>query len=61
MKFVLATANPGKVAEMRKILSDTNIEIITRDECGIDICIEETGTTFFEIALTEKTVPNVSF
>ena len=51
MRFVLATANPGKIEEMRKILSDCNIEIVTRDDCGINVDIEESGTTFLENAV----------
>ena len=51
MKYVLATANPGKVMEMSKILSELDIEIITRSELGINIEIEETGTTFLENAI----------
>jgi len=50
MKYVLATANPGKVTEMREILSGLGIDIITRNDLGIDIDIEETGSTFFENA-----------
>ncbi|MCL2249028.1 MAG: RdgB/HAM1 family non-canonical purine NTP pyrophosphatase [Oscillospiraceae bacterium] len=49
-KFVLATANAGKISEMRSILSDFGLELVTRDELGIDIEIEETGTTFLENA-----------
>jgi len=49
-KFVLATANAGKISEMRSILSDLGLELVTRDELGIDIEIEETGTTFLENA-----------
>ncbi|MCL2391750.1 MAG: RdgB/HAM1 family non-canonical purine NTP pyrophosphatase [Oscillospiraceae bacterium] len=51
MKFVLATANPGKIREMREILGATGFNILTRDECGIDFEVEETGSTFFENAL----------
>jgi len=49
-KFVLATANPGKVIEMQKLLSDFNIKVLTRNELNITISIEETGTTFLENA-----------
>ena len=49
-KYVLATANPGKISEMRLILSSLGIEVITRKDLGIDMEIEETGTTFFENA-----------
>ena len=51
MKYVLATANPGKVKEMSKILAELDIDIVTRDELCIDIDVEETGTTFLENAI----------
>jgi len=50
MRFVLATANPGKIREMRDILSERGIKTVTRKELGIDADIAETGTTFFENA-----------
>ena len=50
-KYILATANPGKIKEMRGILSELDIEIVTRDDLSIDIDIEETGTTFRENSL----------
>ena len=51
MRFVLATANPGKIQEMREILTELGIEFVTREELGIDLEIEETGSTFRENAL----------
>ena len=51
MKFILATANPGKIKEMRDILSAFDIEIVTRADLGIDVEVEETGTTFYDNAL----------
>ena len=51
VRFVLATANPGKISEMRGILSGLGIVVKTREELGIDIEVEETGTTFIENAL----------
>ena len=50
MKYVLATANPGKIKEMKEILSALDISVTTRADIGIDFDIEETGTTFFENA-----------
>jgi XTP/dITP diphosphohydrolase len=52
-KFVLATANAGKIIEMRSILSDLGLELVTRDELGIDIEIEATGTTFLANATSK--------
>ncbi|MCL2151340.1 MAG: RdgB/HAM1 family non-canonical purine NTP pyrophosphatase [Oscillospiraceae bacterium] len=51
MKFVLATNNLGKIKEMREILPGLGIEFLTRADVGIDVEIEETGTTFKENAL----------
>jgi len=48
--YVLATANTGKIAEMQSILGTININVITRDELGIIIDVEETGSTFLENA-----------
>jgi len=48
MKYALATANPGKIKEMQEILVGQDIELVTRDSLGIDVEIEETGTTFIE-------------
>ena len=50
MKFILATANMGKVREMRSVLSELGIDIVARDEVGVDIVVEETGSTFLENA-----------
>jgi len=50
MKYVLATANPGKIKELGKILSELGIEFLTRKDLGIDIEIDETGSTFLENA-----------
>jgi XTP/dITP diphosphohydrolase len=50
MKFILATSNPGKVNEMREILSRQGIDVLTREQLGIDVNIEETGSTFLENA-----------
>jgi len=51
MTFVLATANPGKVNEMREILNGEGIDIVSRYELGIDIDIPETGSSFMDNAI----------
>ena len=55
MKFALATNNPGKISEMHEILSEFGYEIVTRNDLGIDLEIEETGTTFYDNALAKAT------
>ncbi|MBO5733736.1 MAG: XTP/dITP diphosphatase [Clostridia bacterium] len=47
-KIVAATTNPGKVREIKEILSD--YEIISLNDAGIDIDVEENGKTFRENA-----------
>ncbi len=51
MKFVLASHNPGKLTEMRAILSEFGVELVSQDELGVHIDVEETGETFRENAL----------
>jgi XTP/dITP diphosphohydrolase len=46
MKFVLASNNPGKLKEMREILSEIGIEVISQKEAGICVEPEEDGVTF---------------
>ena len=50
-QFVLATHNPGKLAEMKRILSDLGVEVISPAEAGVEVDVEETGTTFAENAM----------
>ena len=44
-KLVIATHNPGKLAEMRELLAPHGVEAISAGELGLDEP-EETGTTF---------------
>jgi XTP/dITP diphosphohydrolase len=46
----LASGNKGKVREIRALLGDSDIEVISQGELGVE-SIEETGTTFVENAL----------
>ena len=50
-KFVLATHNAGKLAEMKAILSGLGVEVISPAEAGADVEVEETGSTFAENAM----------
>ena len=51
MKIIAATSNPGKVKEIKKIFSGPELEIVSMKEAGIDIEVEENGTSFEENAL----------
>lgn len=46
MKMVLASHNAGKLREMQLWLAPLGIELVLQSELGIDIDVEETGTTF---------------
>ena len=48
MKLVLASKNKKKLAEMNDILSHLGIEVCSEAEAGVDVDVEETGTTFEE-------------
>lgn len=48
MKFVLASQNKGKLAEMQSILGELNVEVVLQSELGLHVDVEETGTTFAE-------------
>ena len=50
MKLVLASKNEKKLTELRDILSAQGVEVVTEADVGIDIDVEETGTTFEENA-----------
>ena len=51
MKFVLASHNRGKLAEMQKILGELGVEVVLQSDLGLDLEPEETGDTFAENAL----------
>ena len=48
MKVVLASKNPHKLVEIDEITRKLGIELILQSELGVDIDVEETGTTFEE-------------
>ncbi len=50
-KIIFATGNQGKMVEIRSILSDLTVEILSMKEAGIEVDIEETGRTFEENAI----------
>ncbi|MGL5675103.1 MAG: XTP/dITP diphosphatase [Cellulosilyticaceae bacterium] len=49
--IIFATTNAGKVKEIKEILSDLPVEVLTMTEAGIDLDIEENGKTFEENAI----------
>ena len=51
MKVVLASRNPHKLVEIKQITDKFGFDLILQSELGIDIDVEETGTTFEENSL----------
>lgn len=50
-RIIFATGNQGKMKEIKMILGDLNLEILSMKDAGIDIDIIEDGTTFEENAI----------
>ncbi len=48
MKVVLASKNKHKLVEISKITEKFDMELVLQSELGVDIDVEETGTTFEE-------------
>ena len=51
MKVILASKNQHKLTELSAILSGLGFEIALESEYGLDIDVDETGTTFEENSL----------
>lgn len=46
MKLILASNNAKKLKELKAILADMDVEILSQREAGCDFEVDETGTTF---------------
>lgn len=55
IKIIFATKNKGKIQEINQIMKDTCFNIISMEEAGIDLDIEETGDTFEQNAILKAT------
>ena len=51
MRIVFATGNANKVREIKAILADLNMEVLSMKEAGVYAEAEENGTTFAENAM----------
>lgn len=51
MRIVLATENAGKLKEVKDIMTDTGLEVVSMREAGLSLNIVEDGETFEENAL----------
>ncbi len=50
-RMIFATGNAGKMKEIRMIMADTEYEVVSMKEAGVDIEIEENGNTYEENAM----------
>lgn len=50
-RIIFATGNEGKLKEIKVILEEPGVEVISMKEAGIEADIEENGTTFEENAV----------
>ena len=56
-KIIFATGNAGKMREIRDIMADLNVELLSMKEAGIALDIVEDGKTFEENAIIKaKTI-----
>ena len=54
-RIIFATGNAGKMREIREIMADMPLEVVSMKEAGILADIEENGTTFVENAKIKAT------
>lgn len=60
MKLVIASNNKGKIREYKQLLEPLGYEVISQSDAGINIEVEETGTTFAEnSALKARAIYNI--
>lgn len=45
-RIIFATGNAGKLREIREIMADMDVEVVSMKEAGLDVDVEETGDTF---------------
>lgn len=50
-RIIFATGNEGKMKEIRMILADLGIPVVSMKEAGVSADVEENGTTFEENAI----------
>ncbi|SFG79449.1 XTP/dITP diphosphohydrolase [Lachnospiraceae bacterium C7] len=58
-KIIFATGNANKVKEVKKMLENLDVEVLSMKEANISTDVEETGTTFEENAILKaKAIAN---
>ena len=61
MKLIIASNNKGKIREYKQLLEPLGYSVVSQSEAGINIEVEETGTTFAEnSALKARAIYDIS-
>ena len=61
MKLIIASNNKGKIREYKQLLEPLGYSVVSQSEVGINIEVEETGTTFAEnSALKARAIYDIS-
>ena len=55
MELLFATTNQGKMKEIREIMADLNLPVLSLKDAGVTLDVEENGTTFQENAMIKAT------
>jgi XTP/dITP diphosphohydrolase len=55
-RLLIATTSDGKLREWRQLLSDLPLQLLSLRDVGIDLDVEETGSTFRQNALLKADV-----
>ena len=50
-KIIFATGNTNKMREIREIMADTDVEVLSMKEVGIQVDVDENGSTYVENAI----------
>lgn len=54
-RIIFATGNEGKMREIRMIMGDLGVEVLSLKEAGVTVDVEENGSTFEENAVIKAT------
>ena len=60
-KLVIASNNAGKIKEIKRVLKDINIEVVSLKDIRLDIDVEEDGLTFEENAKKKSVVNPINY
>ena len=56
IKLLLATNNQGKLAELKSLLSDLNLELLSPADLGLDLEVTERGLNYLENAVLKAAI-----